>query len=341
MVSLKENLCLNSILKALKAKGIDDYTLFRYYVKGFVAVGKPFKNRMEKFPSSNTKYVDGKILFKDFGSNSKPLTIFQYIMMQEGYPDTKQGFLASLDKVRQDFSLKGIDSYRGDFKIVKSIHTPVIFEQLNLKEYSSCKIECKTRNWEELDLEYWNQFQFNSEITPKLLKHFQIFPISYYWINGWQFKCNTLSYMYLINDKVKLYFPLLKENKWFCNTNKNSIQGWDQLPKQGKHLIITKSLKDVLCLYNELKINAISPNSETSFISKEKILELKLRFEKIIIYYDNDITGIESLIKFGEEFNLDYYYNPIESEYKDYSDVLKSKNISLIKQINKHLLWLQ
>ena len=69
------------------------------------------------------------------------------------------------------------------------------------------------------------------------------------------------------------------------------IQGIHMIPKYGEYLVITKSLKDVMCLYN-YNIPSIAPGSETSFISDNQLSRLKQRFKKIIVFYDNDIPGI-------------------------------------------------
>ena len=51
-----------------------------------------------------------------------------------------------------------------------------------------------------------------------------------------------------------------------------------------------------MCLYN-YNIPSIAPGSETSFISDNQLSRLKQRFEKIIVFYDNDIPGISGMRK--------------------------------------------
>lgn len=54
------------------------------------------------------------------------------------------------------------------------------------------------------------------------------------------------------------------------------------MPKNGDLLIIQKSMKDVMCLY-ELGITAIAPNSENLFLSDKQLEAVKNRFKRIIV----------------------------------------------------------
>ena len=74
------------------------------------------------------------------------------------------------------------------------------------------------------------------------------------------------------------------------NTNSKYIQGYDQLPKKADLCIITSSLKDVMCLF-EMGIPAIAMQSEMQLPSREVIEELKQRFQRLAVFYDNDFTN--------------------------------------------------
>ena len=56
----------------------------------------------------------------------------------------------------------------------------------------------------------------------------------------------------------------------------------------GDYLVITKSLKDCMCLY-EYGIPAIAPNSENLFITDKQYQKLKQKYRKIFLFYDNDL----------------------------------------------------
>lgn len=73
------------------------------------------------------------------------------------------------------------------------------------------------------------------------------------------------------------------------------------LPKMGEYLVVTKSLKDVMTLYN-LGIPAIAPISENCFLSKAQYHRLKERFKHIILLYDNDRPGLRAMISIKKKF---------------------------------------
>lgn len=81
------------------------------------------------------------------------------------------------------------------------------------------------------------------------------------------------------------------------------IQGTHMLPKSGEYLVITKSMKDCMVLY-ELGIPAIAPCSETTFISDSQYRKLKERFDNIVILWDNDLTGIKFANKFRKQYDI-------------------------------------
>lgn len=72
------------------------------------------------------------------------------------------------------------------------------------------------------------------------------------------------------------------------------------LPKSGDAIVITKSLKDIMVLY-EFGIPAIAPISENCYLTDAQHNKLVNRFNKVILFYDNDKAGIHNLNKFRKE----------------------------------------
>ena len=158
----------------------------------------------------------------------------------------------------------------------------------------------------------------------KTLIKFAVSPISHYWINESRFSCN-LSYAYKLGNKYKIYSPY-DEVKWMSNTNSKQIQGYDQLPKQADCCIITSSLKDVMCLF-EQGIPAVAMQSEMYMPERKTIEELKERFKKVAVLYDNDFTnpnnpGQTMAAKICSEYRLNNIYIPEDYQVKDVSDYI-------------------
>ena len=68
------------------------------------------------------------------------------------------------------------------------------------------------------------------------------------------------------------------------------------------YLVITKSLKDVMVLY-EYGIPAIAPNSETIFVTEAQYQKLKNRFKRIYLFYDSDYAGITSMNQIRKKYS--------------------------------------
>lgn len=114
--------------------------------------------------------------------------------------------------------------------------------------------------------------------------------------------------------------PKRKEFRFIGNVSTKTIQGYKQLAKSGKLVVITKSMKDVMCLYS-LGIPAIAPNSETQFVSDKILEELKQRFKYVVLLYDNDLTGVRFTNKIRKEHpELIVSMIPRSTGAKDISD---------------------
>ena len=100
--------------------------------------------------------------------------------------------------------------------------------------------------------------------------------------------------------------------------------------------MITKSLKDVACLYS-CGITAIAPISENCFVTEAQFERLSKKFKKIILFYDNDSAGITHMNKFRKQFPDVYVlWIPRHLGAKDISDYYKKygrkKVLNLIEQ---------
>lgn len=218
-----------------------------------------------------------------------------------------------------------------DFGIIRTNNKPIPtikhipkFNDKNKITY----IQIEMGKFTEQDLKWWSSFG----ITEKTLNKFRVFSCKSVFLNG-----NLISqkaqhnpiYGYYFGKKDgieqwRIYFPQRKEMRFMGNVPTKTIQGYKQLPKQGKLLVITKSMKDVMLLY-ELGIPAIAPNSETQFVSDKILEELYSRFKYIVLLYDNDLTGITFTNKIRKAHpKLIPFIIPRKSKCKDLSDFYKT-----------------
>ena len=80
-------------------------------------------------------------------------------------------------------------------------------------------------------------------------------------------------------------------------------------------------MKDLMSMAS-FGITACAPNSETIFMSDKMLEELKQRFEKIIVMFDNDKPGISAMRKLKKKYpELTYFFIPRKYKCKDFSDL--------------------
>ena len=225
-----------------------------------------------------------------------------------------------LENINKD--INNID--KGNVKL-NTGHTITI--RSNDEHHSSSDLQCKIREWKDYDIEYWSSYG----ISLKWLKYADVYPISHKIIikdgHKYVFKADKLAYAYVERKEgkvsIKIYSPYNKKYKW-CNKHDNSVISlWTKIPKYGDKVCICSSLKDSLCLWANTGIPAICPQGEGYRISTTAINELKRRFKKIYIIFDNDKVGILDGKKLAEATGFTNLILPKFDNGKDISDAYK------------------
>jgi len=234
--------------------------------------------------------------------------------------------------IAEDFGLKNKTSQE---------HKVIIQEsQSKLEKTGPSKIQVEVKEFNDKELSWWKEYG----ITKEILDKFKVYSCKNIFLNDELVNTNNnnLIFGYYGGKKDKLelwriYFPGRKTYRFLTNWPSKKIQGYNQLPKEGKLLVITKSMKDCMTLYS-LGIPAIAPNSENLFISDGLLENLKERFKYIVVMYDNDLPGISNMNKIKKKHpELLYYFIPRKYDVKDISDFYKrykkKKTISFIKEV--------
>ena len=157
-------------------------------------------------------------------------------------------------------------------------------------------VEYRVRRGEfnKTDLDFWQKFG----IDKQTLEKFNVSQAQKVWMirNGITELSSTYSkkqpsYVYHFGGyDYKFYYPN-RDYARFIHGNSRIIQGWNQLPQTGDYLVITKSLKDVMCM-DGFGIPAIAPMSETMTDAIDaRMPELRKRFERIFVLMDWDRAG--------------------------------------------------
>lgn len=231
-----------------------------------------------------------------------------------------------------------------DFNIIKGENVPTRIKIVTkeFKDSGPSRIQITPQEFTKEELAWWKQYN----ITPSILKKFQVFSCKNVFLNGNFFASSTKANMvfgYYGNKKNKnelwrIYFPKRSEYRFISNWPASKIQGYTQLPKTGKVLVITKSLKDVMALAS-FNIPAIAPNSEHLFVSDTILADLKSRFTYIIVLYDLDSTGIRRTKEIRKAHpELITTLLPRTYYCKDFSDFVAKHGVNETKKMIKHFV---
>jgi len=307
---------------------ITEYDIFVYYCSNFKELGKKFLSdlRIDKSPTVSIIPYNGKLLYKDFGHSDHTFDCFNYVKYK--YSCT---FIEALIVIDNDFNLNLSPK---DEKIQFTMGVIGYRQQAPTYSKPPVFIQKRRRKWNTEDNNFWSKYL----VTQKILSMFAVEPISHFWVNGNRFTCKSITYAFKFKNRYKIYSPYEDKNKWLSNTRKTDIQGYNQLPDKGERLIITSSLKDVICLYIA-GYHSIAMQSEMQMPDEILISELKDRFNTIDILYDNDFDkesnpGQTMAKKICDLYGFNNIYIPSEFKSKDPSDLIhKGGNFNELKNI--------
>ena len=335
------NLNLIKLTKKSLFSKISDIDVYRYYIDSTLDFNATILSplREESMPSFGF-FVgkEGDVCFNDFVLNVSGDAV-KFIQLLFNL-----NFGQALNKIALDFNLDNVletvGSKSNTGRILPKVDQSAILEKLKTKVV----LGTKRRDWRFQDFAFWDQFG----ISLWTLKKYNVIPLAYYIINDKVIKSDEYAYAYRESKNniitCKIYQPYNTTLKWMNSHDESVIQGWNQLPFRGELLIITKSLKDVMAIVENTGIPAIALQSEKIKLNPKVIEELKRRFKRIIILYDNDYDKETNWGKlFGEKMSKDtgfpFYMFDSKYECKDFSDLIKKYGIFeaveiLLKLIN-------
>ena len=295
---------------------LDDYTIYSYYLGSFKPgklMNSPLRSddKMPSFAIFPSK--TGGLLFKDHGTGESGNAL-KFIKLYKGIQTRNELERELLRIVR-------LSNPTSNVATVTRTYTPK----------GDVDIGIVRQPFTEVDKKYWKQFH----ISIDTLKKFNVFSIKYFLCNRvvrGTYKEDSPMYAYKVYDRFKIYRPLAsKYTKWRTNLTNRYVQGLAELPKEGGNLlIITKSLKDVMCLY-EMGFNAIAASSETTFIPEDILESLRSKWKHIVILYDRDKTGMLKSRDYNRRYKLDCIFVHKKFKAKDVSDAVRDNSFFAVK----------
>ena len=301
---------------------ITSLDIFVYYLGKGVMSGGAFHSplRKDSKPSFTIfKHRDGTYLYKDFSTGDVGDC---FTLLSKMYGLNHGGVCKLIDN---DFRLGlSTSKFTAPTKQFVGEHN----ENLEKDMPSSTTIQIKSRPWNSKeDKSFWGKYG----ITCEILKAYNVKAALAVFVNGdlavESNKYNPI-YSYDFGDgRMKIYQPYSKTYKWLSNTSSTDLQGLSQIPEKGDTLVITKSLKDVMCLA-AFGIPAVAPSSESCIIPDDVVSMLYSRYARIIILYDFDRTGVSFANKHRKLYGFEYLFitngrfGTFDYEVKDFSDFI-------------------
>lgn len=303
---------------------VSEYQIFKYFCRNFREIGTRFRSdlREDKSPTVDIALIGQRLLYKDFGHPDHTFDCFSYVAYK--YNTNFYGALIHID------SCFGLGLHTG-VRLARAVQKV----EPKVRAKTRSEIQVRVREWDSRDAKYWKQFG----ISKKLLLTFDVQPITHYWINEQRFSCNSISYRYRFDCGYKIYRPLERDFKWSSNVGMECLQGYRQLPERGKTLVLTSSLKDIMCLA-VLDYPSIALQSEMHVPSEDTIQEAQARFEEVIVLYDNDFDnprnpGQTMAVKICKKYGLDNIVIPSYYRSKDISDLIRDHGLQEAKNVIK------
>ncbi len=299
------------------------FWIFNYYLKDYhdhllltpgLKISNPLLGEPQKTPSFNIFQLrKGKWKYKDFATNDRGdiCDLLQALF--------KISFKQAKHKIHEDWA--EIEDFKNatEAKMQQAATNSTTINATTMKNY----FKITEREPIEEDKLFWFD---NYGINRKILDEYNVKFISSFSTSGKLIKPNGVTYAYDLGKGYKIYQPYGRDYKFTFIGQKEEkfIFGYKQLPKTGTIVFITGGEKDTLTIRGQ-GYYAICLNSETASLPKWLYEDLKKRFEKIVVIYDNDKTGIEYSDKLCKEYGLEKVSLPAHENAKDISDFIKLK----------------
>jgi len=259
--------------------------------------------------------------------DKSPTCAFQYYGNILRYYDNRPGEFCG-DAISMVMHLKHLDYQGALLDIYKTMKASTLdtcitknMKKIDLVKKESTEIKAKFKEFSNKELEYWKQYGISLEV----LQRFNIHSCSHLFItkNSVDFETNCvrggeMCFLYIFADNsVKAYFPERESYRFISNSR--WIQGLEYLDDP-KLLVITKSMKDVVCL-SLFGIQAVAMQGES-------VLPPAWLVNKYNCVYlaDNDAPGKKAAVLIRKKYNIPIALFPQEYRemgIKDFSDAYK------------------
>ena len=278
--------------------------VFKYYIPFAFKLGRNFLNPLYKDSKASCNvYFDrrnGMYKMKDFGNDDYSGDCFALVGKLNGLNCKEpKDFVKILAIIDRDMRLGLSD--KPEMRISSTTPVPVIAEVTHVPKRKKARpYTLAQKSFTAAELAFWGK----SGITQEVLRLFRVVSLKKFSSENNEGKPFSIAatdkepvFGYTAKQYVKVYRPHSEMRFLYAGDfGENYCFGLEQLPAKGDLLFITGGEKDVMSLTVH-GFHAICFNSETVTIPVGIIHRLSFRFKHIVLLYDVDKAGLDSLAK--------------------------------------------
>ena len=277
--------------------------VFKYYIPFSFKLGRNFLNPLYKDSKASCNvYFDrrnGMYKMKDFGNDDYSGDCFALVGKLNGLNCKEPKDFVQILAIIRDMHLGLSD--KSEMRISSTTSVPVIAEVTHVPKRKKARpYTLAQKSFTAAELAFWGE----SGITQEVLKLFQVVSLKKFSSENNEGKPFSIVatdkepvFGYTAKQYVKVYRPHSEMRFLYAGDfGENYCFGLEQLPAKGDLLFITGGEKDVMSLTVH-GFHAICFNSETVTIPVGIIHRLSFRFKHIVLLYDVDKAGLDSLAK--------------------------------------------
>lgn len=270
--------------------------------------------RLDKTPGAyfETNPMTGRLELIDWGYYKTHIDSFQFVQEYYKLPNFYQTLVFVRDNLLYSKSeIKKIDKEEKERKILERSNRFQIYFRPRVFHHKT-------------DGPIWNPYG----ILPQHLNEDKVFAVAEYAFknakkNG-PFNCFTPTYVFtdFEEGRKKMYFPLKKDKKYITDCVSDDIGGLSYYNKETNKAVINKGYKDYR-VFRNIGVNNFWLQSEGMFPNDILLGSLLEHKNEVVVFFDNDETGIEKGKLLTEHINnlfgkriAHQFYLPIEMREK-------------------------
>ena len=316
---LEEYEASNPLSESVLLEDIDEYEIYKFYLGFYPELRTGYNSPLRKGDESPS--------FSLFTNLSGPC---EYRWKDSGYKGGLHGDIFKLVKIMFNLSsnVQAIKKIRQDInKEDYGITSGKIILMDRPIDKGQTIITVKSKEWTEEGLKFWTSYG----ITKATLDYFNVTEVKWFQMNATQIFPRELCFAYREMSKYQIYQPYNPDYKFRNNYDDKIVMGFHQLKYKQDTLIITKSKKDVMALY-EAGFESCAARSENTIIPTPFLNYFDTKYSRKIVLFDNDMKGSED-IYWDKKI-----YIPISTGCKDFSDFTKKYGVEVGKKLINSLI---